>query len=73
MKFSEIISIKKGLNCQTQILNSTTTTSFLCIIAPTALHRLANSEHGELVIPFEQLLLIQQLCMLVLPHQRAWN
>jgi hypothetical protein len=31
-----------------QILNSTTTISFSCVIAPSALHRLRNSEHREL-------------------------
>ncbi|CAF2980866.1 unnamed protein product [Rotaria sp. Silwood2] len=36
------------VSCQTQLLNSTITISFPCIIAPTALHRLANNEHGEL-------------------------
>jgi len=36
-----------SVSCQTQILNSTTTISFPCIIAPSALHRLANSERGE--------------------------
>ena len=41
-------SIENSISCQTQLLNSTTTISFPCIIAPTALHRLANSEHGEL-------------------------
>jgi 4-hydroxymandelate oxidase len=41
-------SIENSVSCQTQVLNSTTTISFPCIIAPTALHRLANSEHGEL-------------------------
>ena len=35
-------SIENSMNCQTQLLNSTTTISFPCIIAPTALHRLAN-------------------------------
>ena len=35
-------------SCQTRVLNSSATISFPCIIAPTALHRLANSEHGEL-------------------------
>ena len=35
-------------SCQTQILNSTITIPFPCIIAPSALHRLANKEHGEL-------------------------
>ncbi|CAF1088163.1 unnamed protein product [Rotaria sordida] len=35
-------------NCKVQLLNSTTTIPFPCIIAPTAFHRLANSEHGEL-------------------------
>ncbi|CAF1071392.1 unnamed protein product [Rotaria sordida] len=37
-----------SISCQTQLLNSTMTISFPCIIAPTALHRLANGEHGEL-------------------------
>ncbi|CAF0943246.1 unnamed protein product [Adineta ricciae] len=41
-------STKDSINCQTQVLNSTTTLSFPCMIAPTALHRLANNEHGEL-------------------------
>ncbi len=41
-------SLDNSVSCQTQILNSKTTISFPCIIAPTALHRLANSEHGEL-------------------------
>jgi 4-hydroxymandelate oxidase len=41
-------STENSLNCQTQLLNSTTTIPFPCIIAPTALHRLANKEHGEL-------------------------
>ncbi|UJR18055.1 hypothetical protein I4U23_004955 [Adineta vaga] len=39
---------ENSLNCQTQLLHSTTTISFPCIIAPTALHRLAHREHGEL-------------------------
>ena len=37
-----------SISCQTRVLNSSATISFPCIIAPTALHRLANSEHGEL-------------------------
>ena len=37
-----------SISCQTQLLNSTATSSFPCIIASTALHRLANNEHGEL-------------------------
>ena len=37
-----------SISCQTQLLNSTVTSSFPCIIAPTALHRLMNNEHGEL-------------------------
>ncbi|CAF1022876.1 unnamed protein product [Adineta steineri] len=37
-----------SISCKTQILNSTTTISFPFIIAPTAFHRLANDEHGEL-------------------------
>jgi 4-hydroxymandelate oxidase len=41
-------STVNSISCQTKVLNSTTTISFPCIIAPTALHRLANSEHGEL-------------------------
>jgi isopentenyl diphosphate isomerase/L-lactate dehydrogenase-like FMN-dependent dehydrogenase len=41
-------STADSLNCQTQLLDSTTTISFPCIIAPTALHRLANKEYGEL-------------------------
>ncbi|CAF1228980.1 unnamed protein product [Adineta steineri] len=41
-------STENSINCQTQLLNSTTIISFPCIIAPTALHRLANNEHGEL-------------------------
>ena len=44
-------SKENSISCQTQVLNSTTTTttiSFPCIIAPSALHRLANNEHGEL-------------------------
>ncbi|CAF1523795.1 unnamed protein product [Adineta ricciae] len=35
-------------NCQTQILNSTMTIGFPCIIAPTAFHRLVDNENGEL-------------------------
>ncbi|CAF0874919.1 unnamed protein product [Adineta ricciae] len=41
-------STNNSINCQTQVLNSTATLSFPCMIAPTALHRLANNEHGEL-------------------------
>ncbi|UJR32541.1 hypothetical protein I4U23_020003 [Adineta vaga] len=41
-------SMKDSINCQTRLLNSMVTSSFPCIIAPTALHRLANDEHGEL-------------------------
>ena len=41
-------SIVDSTSCKTQVLNSTTTISFPCIIAPTSVHRLANSEHGEL-------------------------
>jgi isopentenyl diphosphate isomerase/L-lactate dehydrogenase-like FMN-dependent dehydrogenase len=41
-------STVNSISCQTKVLNSATTISFPCIIAPTALHRLANSEHGEL-------------------------
>jgi isopentenyl diphosphate isomerase/L-lactate dehydrogenase-like FMN-dependent dehydrogenase len=41
-------SAQNSTNCQTKLLNSTTTISFPCIIAPTAFQRLANSEHGEL-------------------------
>jgi isopentenyl diphosphate isomerase/L-lactate dehydrogenase-like FMN-dependent dehydrogenase len=41
-------SIVDSISCQTQLLNSTITIPFPCIIAPTALHRLANEEHGEL-------------------------
>jgi 4-hydroxymandelate oxidase len=41
-------STVNSISCQTKVLNSTTTISFPCIIAPTALQRLANSEHGEL-------------------------
>ena len=41
-------SAKDSINCQTQVLKSTVTLSFPCMIAPTALHRLANNEHGEL-------------------------
>lgn len=41
-------SARNSINCQTQVLNSTATISFPCIIAPTALHRMANYEHGEL-------------------------
>ncbi|CAF3904527.1 unnamed protein product, partial [Adineta steineri] len=37
-----------SISCKTQILNSTTTIPFPFIIAPTAFHRLANDEHGEL-------------------------
>ncbi|CAF1526664.1 unnamed protein product [Rotaria sordida] len=37
-----------SISCKTQILNSTTTMSFPCMIAPAALHCLANREHGEL-------------------------
>ncbi len=40
-------STVNSVSCQTQILNSTTTISFPCIIAPSALHRLANNERGE--------------------------
>ena len=40
-------SIENSVSCQTQVLNSITI-SFPCIIAPTAMHRLAHSEHGEL-------------------------
>ena len=40
--------IANSISCQTQVLNSTTTISFPCIIAPAGAHRLANSEHGEL-------------------------
>lgn len=43
---SHLLDDSRG--CQTKVLNSTTTISFPCIIAPTALHRLANKEHGEL-------------------------
>jgi len=39
---------ENSTNCQTKVLNSSTTISFPCIIAPTALHRLAHKEHGEL-------------------------
>ncbi|CAF1440660.1 unnamed protein product [Adineta ricciae] len=39
---------ENSLNCQTQLLQSTATISFPCIIAPTALHRLAHREYGEL-------------------------
>ncbi|CAF3586186.1 unnamed protein product [Rotaria sp. Silwood1] len=42
------VSSHSAVNCQTQLLNATTTISFPCIIAPTALHRLANYEYGEL-------------------------
>ena len=41
-------SIEDSVSCQTRVLNSSTTISFPCIIAPTALHRLADSEYGEL-------------------------
>ncbi len=41
-------SIGNSVSCQTQVLNSSMTISFPCIVAPTALHRLAHSEHGEL-------------------------
>jgi len=41
-------SAVNSLNCHTQLFNSTVTISFPCIIAPTAVHRLANNEHGEL-------------------------
>jgi isopentenyl diphosphate isomerase/L-lactate dehydrogenase-like FMN-dependent dehydrogenase len=41
-------TVENSVSCQTQVLNSTATISFPCIIAPTALHRMANSEHGEL-------------------------
>jgi 4-hydroxymandelate oxidase len=41
-------STVNSISCQTKVLNSTITISFPCIIAPTALQRLANSEHGEL-------------------------
>jgi 4-hydroxymandelate oxidase len=41
-------STTNSISCQTQLLNSTATSSFPCIIAPTAFHRLANNEHGEL-------------------------
>ncbi|CAF1211238.1 unnamed protein product [Rotaria sordida] len=37
-----------SVNRHTKLLNSSVTISFPCIIAPTALHRLANREHGEL-------------------------
>ena len=37
-----------SISCKTQILNSTTTISFPCMIAPSALHGLANREHKEL-------------------------
>ncbi|CAF1623135.1 unnamed protein product, partial [Adineta ricciae] len=37
-----------SISCRTQILNSTATLPFPCIMAPTALHRLAHEEHGEL-------------------------
>ena len=40
--------LDNSVSCHTKVLNSTTTISFPCIIAPTALHRLAHSEHGEL-------------------------
>jgi len=41
-------STVNSISCQTQLLSSTTTISFPCSIAPSAFHRLANSEHGEL-------------------------
>jgi isopentenyl diphosphate isomerase/L-lactate dehydrogenase-like FMN-dependent dehydrogenase len=41
-------SAQNSTNCQTKLLNSTTTISFPCIIGPTSFQRLANSEHGEL-------------------------
>src|SRR3954469_22448042 len=37
-------SRENSISCQTQVLNSSATISFPCIIAPTALHRLAHSE-----------------------------
>ncbi|CAF4610008.1 unnamed protein product [Rotaria sp. Silwood1] len=37
-----------SVNRHTKLLNSSVTISFPCIIAPTALHHLANREHGEL-------------------------
>ncbi|CAF4015643.1 unnamed protein product [Rotaria sp. Silwood2] len=40
-------SMVDSINCKIQLFNSTTI-SFPCIIAPTSLHRLANTEHGEL-------------------------
>ena len=36
------------IGCETQLLNSTSSISFPCVIAPTALHRLADKEYGEL-------------------------
>ncbi len=41
-------STANSTSCQTQVLNSTTTISFPCIIAPTSVHRLGNHEYGEL-------------------------
>jgi isopentenyl diphosphate isomerase/L-lactate dehydrogenase-like FMN-dependent dehydrogenase len=41
-------SLTNSISCQTRVLNSSTTIPFPCIIAPSALHRLANREHGEL-------------------------
>ncbi|CAF3298972.1 unnamed protein product [Rotaria sp. Silwood2] len=41
-------SALNSISCQTHLLNSTITISFPCILAPTALHQLANNEHGEL-------------------------
>jgi (S)-2-hydroxy-acid oxidase len=41
-------SPSNSMNRHTKLLNSSVTISFPCIIAPTALHRLANPEHGEL-------------------------
>ncbi|CAF4099647.1 unnamed protein product [Rotaria sp. Silwood2] len=40
--------LSTSVNRHTKLLNSSVTISFPCIIAPTALHRLANREHGEL-------------------------
>ncbi len=37
-----------SISCRIRVLNSTTTIPFPCLIAPTALHRLANNEYGEL-------------------------
>jgi (S)-2-hydroxy-acid oxidase len=37
-----------SISCQTQLLDSTSTIPFPCIIGPTSFHRMANSEHGEL-------------------------